>query len=98
MTKLIELWKTKCSDCEELEPTIASLIKEGYEFDKYNITSDEGKKIISGYQSEIIELSKAKGYNPEYLYTPTLINPETREVLFYPDKPPSKEEVIKLSG
>ncbi len=98
MTKLIELWKTGCGDCEKLEPTLSELEKEGYEFDRFNITSTEGKRIINEYQKEIIELSKKRDYKPEYLYTPTLINPETREVLFYPDKPPTKEELIKLAS
>ena len=98
MTKLIELWKTNCGDCEALKPTIAELEKEGYEFDKYNIADPAGKKIIEEYQNEITSLSKEKGYNPEYLYTPTLINPKTRQVIFYPDQPPSKEEVIKLAS
>lgn len=97
MTKLIELWKTDCSDCEALKPIIMELEKEGYEFEKYNIATEAGKKIIAEYQKDITEHSKKQKYNPEYLYTPTLINPKTRGMLFHADMVPSKEEVKKLA-
>lgn len=61
MTKLIELWKTNCGDCEALKPTIAKLEKEGYEFDKYSIANAEVKNIIEAYQNEITSLNKEKG-------------------------------------
>lgn len=98
MIKLIELWKTGCADCDKLKPTLAELEKEGYNFDKYNILSEKGKNTISEYQKEIVDYTKKHGYNPEYLYTPTLINPKNRRVLLYPDKPPTKEEVVKLAS
>ncbi len=80
-----------------MAPIIRGLEKEGYEFDKYNITTNEGKKIISDYQKDIMEHSKKQKYNPEYLYTPTLINPNNRKMLFHADMVTSKEEARKLA-
>ena len=35
-------------------------------------------------------------YELGYIYTPTFINPETRKVLAFTDKAPSREELLQL--
>lgn len=97
MKKLIELWKVNCDNCEAVKPTLAELEKEGYEFEKHNITSPEGKGLISEYQDKIIENNKKLGFNPEYLFTPTFLNPKTRAVLAFEGRAPTKEELIKFA-
>ena len=69
MKKLIELWKVNCENCEAVKPTLTELEKEDYEFEKQNITSPEGKRLISEYQDKIIKNNKKLGFNPEYLFT-----------------------------
>jgi len=97
MVELIELWKDDCPDCKKLAPILHELEKEGYEFERHHIDSPEGKKIIFKFVHEIIENSKKLGYDPEYLYTPLVINPLTRSLLSFSDRAPTKKEVIKLA-
>ncbi len=97
MKQLIELWKINCENCEAAKPILAELEKEGYEFEKHNITSPEGKKLISEYQEKIIANNKKLGFDPEYLFTPTFLNPKTGEVLAFEGRAPTKEELINFA-
>lgn len=96
MKKLIELWKTNCEHCEAVKPVVLELEKEGYSFEKYNIESSEGEKIIDEYILDIDKNNKTMKYEQGFIYTPTFINPENREVLAFIDKSPSKEELLQL--
>jgi len=39
----------------------------------------------------------SQGYDVNFIYTPTLINPVSKHVLSYPDKAPTKEEIMELA-
>lgn len=95
-TKLIELWKTDCEDCEAAKPIVAELEKEGYEFEKHNIADDVGRRLWEEYEEEIDENSSKQGYETGYIYTPTFINPKTRQVLAFENRPPTKNELLRL--
>lgn len=95
-TKLIELWKTNCEDCEAAKPIVAELEKEGFVFEKHNIEDQIGRRLWNDYAEEIDENSRRLGYEQGYIYTPTFINPKTREVLAFIDRAPTKEELIRL--
>jgi len=97
MTKtLIELWQTGCEECEAAKPIVAELSKEGFVFERFDIESSEGKKVWDEYFAEIDDFSKKQGQETGYIYTPTFVNPKTRKVLVYFDRPPKKEELIQL--
>lgn len=95
--KLIELWKTGCEDCEAAKPIVEEFEKEGYEFEKYNIESLDGRRLWKEYVEEIDVNSKKQGYETGYIYTPTFINPKTREILAFTDRAPTKEELMILA-
>ena len=97
MKKLIELWKVNCDNCEAVKPILTELEKEGYEFERHNITSPEGTRLISEYQDKIIENNKKLGFDPEYLFTPTFLNPKSEEVLAFEGRAPTKEELINFA-
>ena len=97
MKKLIELWKVNCDNCEAVKPIVEELEKEDYEFEKYNITLPSGKKLISEYQEKIIENNKKYDFPPEYLFTPTFLNPQSGGVLAFEGRAPTKEELINLA-
>lgn len=94
---LLELWKTNCEDCEDAKPIVRDLEREGYKFEKYDIRNDIGRSIWDDYVEEIDENSRRLGYQEGYIYTPTFINPKTREVLSFSDRSPTKAELIKLA-
>lgn len=94
--KLIELWKENCEDCEAAKPIVEELEKEGFEFDKHNIEDPEGRRLWGEYEEEIDENSKRQGYETGYIYTPTFINPRTREAIAFADRAPTKEEILEL--
>lgn len=98
MKKLIELWKTRCGNCEAVKPTLSDLEKEGYEFKKFNVTSDEGQKLIQQYKDKIIENNEKHNFPLEYLFTPTFINPENDEILAFEGRGPSKKEIVEFAG
>ncbi|MCH8035471.1 MAG: hypothetical protein IH950_17165, partial [Bacteroidetes bacterium] len=83
MKKLTELWKVNCDNCEAVKPILTDLEKDGYEFERHNITSPKGKNLIAEYKDKIIENNKKLGFDPEYLYTPTFLNSKTSEVLAF---------------
>lgn len=95
--KIIELWKDDCEDCEAAKPIVEELEKMGYEFEKHNIESPEGRKLWEKYEEEIDKNSIRQGYDTGYIYTPTFINPKTREVLAYTDRAPTRKELISLT-
>lgn len=95
--KLIELWKDNCPDCEATKPIVAQLQDEGFVFEKHNIEDQIGRRLWNEYGKEIDENSKRLGYEQGYIYTPTFINPKTREVLAFQDRSPTKEELISLA-
>ncbi len=97
MSKLIDLWKTGCEDCEAALSIIAELEKKGFEFEKYNIETPQGQDVWEKYLSEIDEYSKNRGWETGYIYTPTFINPKNRKVAAFADRPPTKEELINLA-
>lgn len=94
--KLIELWKPDCEDCEAAAPVVAELEKEGYKFEKYNSETPEGQDVWEKYANLIDEYSRSRGWETGYIYTPTFINPKTRKILAFADRPPTKEELIGL--
>lgn len=98
MIKLIELWKDECGNCEAVKPTLVELEKEGYNFDKYNITSHNGEQLIKQYKVKIIENNKNHSFPLEYLFTPTFINPESGEILAFEGRDPSKKELLEFAG
>ncbi len=97
MKKLIELWKVNCDNCEAVKPILAGLEKEDYEFEKHNITSPEGKRLISEYQDKIIENNKKYRFPMEYLFTPTFINQKSGEILAFEGRAPTKEELTSFA-
>lgn len=96
MKKLIELWKTNCEHCEAVKTTVAELEKEGFTFEKHNIEDKDGEALWQDYVIEIDTNNKKMGYDLGYIYTPTFINPETREVIAFVDREPMKNELIRL--
>lgn len=94
--RIIELWKTNCVHCEAVKPVVEALEKEGYTFEKYNIEEQEGFVLMNDYSKEIDDHNKKMGYEEGYVYTPTFINPHTREILAFDDREPTKEELINL--
>lgn len=97
MSRLVELWKPDCEDCEKAAPVIAELEKQGFEFEKYNIEEPDGQQVWEEYGKEIDTYSQERGWEEGYVYTPTFINPEARKVLAFADRPPTKEELIDLA-
>lgn len=97
MKKLIELWKTNCEHCEAVKPTVKELEIEGYIFEKHNIEEKEGEALWHGYMKEIDENNRKMGYEQGYIYTPTFINPESRTLIAFTDREPSKKELINLA-
>lgn len=93
---LIELWKTHCENCEAVKPIVEELEKEGFIFEKHNLGSFEGERLWADYEEQIDKNSRKMGYETGYIYTPTFINPKTREVLAFSHRPPTKEELIRL--
>lgn len=94
---LIELWKNGCEDCEAAKPIVMELEKEGFVFEKHNIEDQLGRRLWNEYSEEIDENSIRQGYEEGYIYTPTFINPKTREVLAFQDRAPTKEELLNLA-
>lgn len=95
--KLIELWKNDCEHCEATQPVIKELEKEGYTFDRFNIETPEGEEVWRSYSREIDENNKKMGYELGYIYTPTIINPENRNLIAFTNREPTKTELIKLA-
>lgn len=95
--KLIELWKTNCEHCEAVESTIKQLESEGYVFEKHNIEEKDGETLWHEYVKEIDKNNKKMGYEQGYIYTPTFINPENRNLIAFTDREPTKEELISLA-
>ncbi len=96
--KFIELWKNDCEHCEATEPIIKELEQEGYKFDRFNIETPEGEKVWRSYSKEIDENNKEMGYELGYIYTPTIINPKTRQLKAFRDRAPKKDEIIALAN
>ncbi len=97
MKKLIELWKTNCEHCEAVKPIVAELEKEEVTFDKHNIEEQDGETLWHEYAKEIDENNKKMEYELGYIYTPTFINPQTRAILSFSDREPTKAELIQLA-
>ncbi|SRR5258708_1363497 len=97
MKKLIELWKTNCEHCEAVKSIVAELEKEGFSFEKYNIEEKEGETLWHQYVKEIDDNNKKMNYELGYIYTPTFINPQTRSILSFNNREPTKEELMKLA-
>ncbi|QQG43196.1 MAG: hypothetical protein HYW45_03270 [Candidatus Daviesbacteria bacterium] len=95
-TKLIELWKNDCEHCEATKPILDELERMGYEIERFNIETSEGEKVWQEYLDVINKYNKSQGYDVNFIYTPTLINPLSEQVMSYPDRAPTKEEIIKL--
>lgn len=96
--KVIELWKTDCEDCEAARPIVEELEKEGYEFEKHNIHEPDGSKLWNDFAGEIDKYSQSQGWETGYIYTPTFIRPDTRRILAFSDRPPTKEELINFAA
>lgn len=96
--KLIELWKNDCEHCEATEPIIKELEEEELKFERYNIETPEGEKVWRSYSKEIDENNKKMGYELGYIYTPTIINPKSKQLRAYRDRAPKKEEIIALAN
>jgi len=97
MKKLIELWKNNCEHCQAVKPIVEQLEREGFTFEKHNIEEEEGFTLMNDYIKEIDANNKKMGYQERYIYTPTFINPQTRVVLAFDDREPTKDELIKLT-
>lgn len=97
MNKLIELWKTGCGNSRAVKPIVKQLEKEGYIIEKYNISTKKGREVWDGYSKEIDQNSKKKGYEKGYIYTPTFINPKTREALAIANSHPTKSQLVGLA-
>lgn len=97
-SKIIELWKNDCPDCEAANPIVEELEKEGYEIEKHNITDPDGMALWEEYEREIDQNSRRMGYETGYIYTPAFINPQTRRVLAYENRPPTKDELVRLAA
>lgn len=97
MKKLIELWKTDCKHCKEVIPILKELEQIGYEFERYNVETPAGQKVWQDYLDNINNYNMSQGYDINFIYTPTFINPQTKMVLAFEDRHPSREEVIQLA-
>ncbi|MBI2012245.1 hypothetical protein HYS91_05775 [Candidatus Daviesbacteria bacterium] len=97
MQKLIELWKNDCEHCEATKPILDELEKEGYQIDRFNVEEEEGEKVWQEYLDVINKYNMSQGYDVNFIYTPTLINPVSKQVISYEDRGPTKEEVVKLA-
>lgn len=95
--KLIELWKPDCEDCEAAKPVISELENQGFKFERHNIFEHDGQEIWEEYAEEIDTFSRQQVWEEGYIYTPTFINPRTRKIKAYANRPPTKEELINLS-
>ncbi len=95
--QVIELWKTNCEHCEAVKSTVKELESEGYVFEKHNIEEKDGEALWHEYAKEIDENNKKMGYEQGYIYTPTFINPQTRIVLSFNDREPTKAELIQIA-
>jgi len=95
--KLIELWKTNCEHCEAVKHIVEELEKEGYTFEKHNIEEQVGFTLMHDYMKEIDKNNEKLGYDSGFIYTPTFINPQTRNVVSFNDREPTKEELITLT-
>lgn len=94
---IIELWKNDCEHCEATKPILDELEKEGFEIERYNIETEEGRKVWEKYLDVINNYNKSLGYDINFIYTPTLINPTFRQALSYPDRAPTKREIVELA-
>jgi len=97
MKKLIELWKTNCEHCEAVQPIVEQLEKEGYVFEKHNIEEEGGERLWHEYTKEIDENNQKMGYEQGYIYTPTFINSENRNLIAFTDREPTKTELMQLA-
>jgi len=97
MKKLVELWKMNCEHCEATEPILKELEKEGYQIDRFNVETPKERKVWEEYLDAINNYNMSQGYDVNFIYTPTLINPVSKHVLSYPDKAPTKEEIMELA-
>ena len=97
MKKLIELWKINCEHCEAVKPVVEELEKEGFTFEKHNIEEKDGEVLWHEYATEIDVNNKKMDYELGYIYTPTFINPDTRTVLSFNDREPTKTELMRLA-
>lgn len=95
--KLIELWKNNCEHCEATKPILDELEKEGYRFDRFDVETPEGQKVWQEYSEIINNYNRSQGYDVDFVYTPTLVNPTTQQALSYPDRAPAKEEIVQLA-
>lgn len=94
---IIELWKNDCEHCEATEPILAELEKEGFEIERYNVETEKGRKVWQEYLDVINKYNMSKGYDVNFIYTPTLINPLSKRVISYPDRAPTKGEIVRLA-
>ncbi len=95
--KLIELWKYDCEHCKEVRPILEELEKMGFFFERLNAEEPQGHKMARLYAHQIAQNSKKLGYPLGFLYTPTFINPSTKNVLAFENRAPTKEELIDLN-
>ncbi len=95
--KLIELWKNDCEHCEAVKPIVEDLEKEGFTFEKHNIEEQDGETLWHEYANEIDVNNKKMGYELGYIYTPTFVNPKTRNILSFNDREPTKAELMQLA-
>ncbi|MBI2028223.1 MAG: hypothetical protein HYT07_01305 [Candidatus Levybacteria bacterium] len=94
---IIELWKNDCEHCEAVKPIVAELEKEGYVFEKHNIEEKDGETLWHEYAEEIEKNNKSMGYDEGYIYTPTFINPDNRNIIAFTDREPTKTELIRFA-
>ncbi|MBI2314453.1 hypothetical protein HYU93_00110 [Candidatus Daviesbacteria bacterium] len=94
---IIELWKNDCEHCEATKPILDELEKEGYEIDRYNVETPQGRIVWKKYLDTINNYNKSQGYDENFIYTPTLVNPTSLQVISYPDRAPTKDEIINLA-
>ena len=95
--KIIELWKTNCEHCEAVKSTVEELEKEGFTFEKHNIEEQDGAALWHEYANKIDVNNKKMGYELGYIYTPTFVNPKTRNILSFNDREPAKTELMQLA-
>lgn len=95
--QIIELWKNDCEHCEAVKPTLENLEKEGFTFEKHNIEEQDGESLWHEYATEIDANNKKMYYELGYIYTPSFINPQTRIVLSFNDREPTRAELIQLA-
>lgn len=95
--KIIELWKNDCEHCEATDPILKELEKGGYQFERYNVETPQGQKVWQEYLDIINNYNTSQGYDVNFIYTPTLLNPLSKKIISYPDRTPTKEEIIILA-